>query len=320
MESRKLIKLGNSSFAIALPKDWIEKSGLKKGDKIYVERNSNGEIIISPEFKKLNGEKRSIINVDNEDEKTIKRKFTNDYISGSSSFEFTGKTIKEKSRKIKNLIGDYIGCEISEETANSIIVKDFFNFEETDMNSFIKRIENNILEMFDIILSSLEKQTVSKKEIEEAIEIDSDINKFYFLNSRIMSLGLDNPALLNVLKIGTKDLFNNWWITFHLEHAGDNLKSIISAFDSEKLDEKIKNKLSPIFKELKEKYRNALHLLYEKNDKQAFEVLDNGKRALAMCEDLTKSKNSFLSIIGEKLYRVDNAVYQIIKMISNLKS
>ena len=36
MEQRKLIKLGNSSFAIALPKDWIEKSGLKKGESIFV--------------------------------------------------------------------------------------------------------------------------------------------------------------------------------------------------------------------------------------------------------------------------------------------
>ena len=38
MEQRKLIKLGNSSFALALPKEWVDKSGLKKGDNIFVER------------------------------------------------------------------------------------------------------------------------------------------------------------------------------------------------------------------------------------------------------------------------------------------
>ena len=38
MEQRKLIRLGNSSFAIALPKDWVDKSGLKKGDNVFLEQ------------------------------------------------------------------------------------------------------------------------------------------------------------------------------------------------------------------------------------------------------------------------------------------
>ena len=89
MEQRKLIRLGNSSFAIALPKDWVDKSGLKKGDNIFVERNNNGEMLISSQFKKINEGKKAVINVDGKDESKIKREFTSDYIRGNSVFEFS---------------------------------------------------------------------------------------------------------------------------------------------------------------------------------------------------------------------------------------
>ena len=57
MERRKLIKLGNSSYAIALPKSWVTKSGLKKGDEIFVIKNSNGELVLTSLPQKTNEQK-----------------------------------------------------------------------------------------------------------------------------------------------------------------------------------------------------------------------------------------------------------------------
>ncbi|MBS3134491.1 AbrB/MazE/SpoVT family DNA-binding domain-containing protein, partial [Candidatus Woesearchaeota archaeon] len=48
MEHRNLIKFGNSSFVISLPKDWIDRNKLKKGDAIFIEQNGSENLIIIP--------------------------------------------------------------------------------------------------------------------------------------------------------------------------------------------------------------------------------------------------------------------------------
>ena len=46
MDVRKLVSFGNSSFVISLPKAWIIKNGLKKGDILRIEERPF-ELIVS---------------------------------------------------------------------------------------------------------------------------------------------------------------------------------------------------------------------------------------------------------------------------------
>ena len=315
MEERKLIKLGNSSFAIALPKGWVDKSGLKKGDKIFLENNSNGEIIVSSEFKKV-GEKEKEININDKDIEQIKREFTSHYINGVSVFKFTGNPLSNRKREIKELIKDYIGFEVIKEDGTEIVVKDFFKFEELNLNNLIKRIDNNTKEMFKILLESVKAKKTYSNDAEEISKIDLDINKFYFLLSRIMLLGMDNPSLTNKLKTTSIELFNYWWLAFHLEHCGDSLKYIFEQTKRNKDRKLLEKKLLPIFIKVKEKYENSLNGFYKKDPAEAYKTMGDGKKVWKLCTNLAKNENGFLSSIGENLKKVDDASYQIIKMAS----
>ena len=72
MEYRKLIKFGESSFVVSIPKTWMTKNNLKKGDLVYFSENGNNELIIAPQLKEEDKEeKKIIINADNKDIKKI---------------------------------------------------------------------------------------------------------------------------------------------------------------------------------------------------------------------------------------------------------
>ncbi len=320
MEQRKLIRLGNSSFAIALPKGWIDKSGLKKGDKVFVMPNSNGEMIISSEFKKGNGEKKIVININGKNENRIKREFVSAYINGNSLFEFIGNIDKEKNKQIKKIVQEHISCEVIEEKDKKIVAKDFFNFEESSTEHFIRRIDNNIREMFEILIDSIEKSKIGGSNLKEIEDIDLDINKFYFLNSRIMIMGLNNPTFVNLLKASPTQLFNNWWFVFHLEHIGDNIKSIASKMKKEEITSEIQKILVPILKKVKEKFETSVKSFYSNDKEDLYDIMDAGKSTWLLCENLAKSKNALLSSAGENLKNIDNGTYQIIKMTSHLKN
>jgi phosphate uptake regulator len=48
MEQRKLIALGKSSYAITLPKDWVDRNSLEKGDFISVLMNRVALLLFTP--------------------------------------------------------------------------------------------------------------------------------------------------------------------------------------------------------------------------------------------------------------------------------
>jgi len=218
MEERKLIRLGNSSFAIALPKDWIIKSGLKKGDKVFLIPNSNGEILLSSKPQKTRGDNKITIETNNLTKYSLKKEMVSAYIKGYDELQFIGKNNRDLRNEIKKIENNLIGFEIVDNNENQVIIKDFFSLEEIDIINFIRRMDNNIRELFDIILGALEPGKLSKKEFEEIKNIDKDINKFYLLLSRIMFKGLDNPSILSSLKLEANELFNIWWCSFNLEH------------------------------------------------------------------------------------------------------
>ena len=61
MYIRKLVKSGISSFTLALPKNWIEKHELKKGDLLYVEEYIDDTLIISTNIKQEKKEKKELV-------------------------------------------------------------------------------------------------------------------------------------------------------------------------------------------------------------------------------------------------------------------
>ena len=47
MHARKLVKAGSASHTVSLPKSWLEKNMLKKGDTIFIIEKSDSELTIN---------------------------------------------------------------------------------------------------------------------------------------------------------------------------------------------------------------------------------------------------------------------------------
>lgn len=315
MEQRKLIRLGNSSFAIALPKDWVDKAGLKKGDAIFIEQNGNGELSVMPSRKIVNKNKEINIITDDKDETGLWKEITTAYIKGYNRFNFNGQNIKKSEKIIEKIISLLIGLEIVEKNEKELIAKDFFNIEETNINNFIRRIDNNLREMFDLTLSQLNKKKFEKKQFDEIYNIDTDINKFYLFISRLYSVGLDNPSLLNILKINSNLLFNHWWLSFNLEHIGDEVKSIAKSLKDIKLEEKEFENIYNLLLEIRNNYINSIEALYKKDKEFAFKTGEEGRKVWEECDKLIKSENVNLIKIAIKMKEIETASYQNLKIL-----
>jgi len=317
MEQRKLIKLGNSSFAIALPKGWIEKSGLKKGESIFVQQNSNGELIISSSLSEQPNDKKISINTENKNFDMLKREVRAAYIKGYTSFDIKGIKTRQDKENVKKILNNFLSFELIDSNENELVAKDFFNLENTALTSFIRRIDNNIREIFEIVLGEIKKEKFSLVKIKNIEEIDEDINKFYFLCSRIFMRGLDNPSLLTKLKTNGIKLFNEWWFAFNLEALADGLKYVMKSVAKQD-SKKTREKISEILEKLQKAYFGCMDAFYKDDSSIALNITELTTKIRGEIQMLEK-EDIKLSPLSNHLNYIQKQIYQNARMVLYVK-
>lgn len=305
-EQRKLIKLGNSSFAIALPKDWIDKSGLKKGDDIFIERNQNGELIVMPQFKRRNGSQESFINVDGKEIEEIAREMISAYISGSDSITLSGD--KTQLKIAKEAAKSFVSLEPTDEKDGKLILKDLVDINSINIETFVRRMDNDIKEMFSIMTDILDKKKKVKDCLKELEDIDKDVTKFYFLIWRFMNVGINNPGIQSDLKMDPKKFVSVFWVAYHIESIGDDIKRI-----ARKLKTGDFQALKNAFLITKENYDKSMKSFFEKNKELSKEVILKKGELIKLNEKLSSIEG--LEAISEKLNQINTAIHSNSKMM-----
>src|SRR3989338_6502020 len=141
-DPRKLIKFGPSSYIISIPKSWIERHKLCKGDIIYCTRSNNDELILAHQQKEIKREPRSaIINIDKKSIKDIKREFLSSYIAGFDIIKLEAEQDIKFSNELRDIIRELTTLDIIEQNKHAIVAKDFLNLEKISLEELIRRMD-----------------------------------------------------------------------------------------------------------------------------------------------------------------------------------
>jgi len=129
---RRLVKAGQASHTISLPKEWLDRHKLKKGDLVYLYEKGDKELMIMPENKadEQVPQKELTIPVDNKELSTIQREITSAYINNYNTIVLTGSSMTEKTKDIRKMLHDFVALEVADQTSNTIIAKDLLNLKE----------------------------------------------------------------------------------------------------------------------------------------------------------------------------------------------
>lgn len=137
---RKVIQQNRTTFVVSLPKRWVEKNEVKKGDNLLINEEKNDTLTIS---KKDNVKKSCSISLKNLEEpkrRTIKIILNDLYKKGYDEILME---IKDEDKEIvRTLIQnqDYIGFEIFSEKKNYITISSFTDIKTTEFDSLFAKI------------------------------------------------------------------------------------------------------------------------------------------------------------------------------------
>ena len=107
MHTRKLIGFGRNSFVISIPKEWVERNKLQKGQDVFLIEDTQGlRVVISPQGKPE--EKRITINTEKKEYPFIRTEIITAYLNGNHVIEIRGAALSEPAlaQKIRELIKD----------------------------------------------------------------------------------------------------------------------------------------------------------------------------------------------------------------------
>jgi phosphate uptake regulator len=214
MESRKIQLVGNRSYSISLPKQWVISNNLKQKDSVFIEIDSNNELVIRG--IKLTKDEKSRITVNLEEIDDIKEFLMFCYIKNIDNIRLLTKNQDyEKIKSIKNILNYLEGYDIVSEDENKIEISFLFN----DININIQKILARMTYLLKLLLTSL--QNKDKAILEET---ETSIDRLYHLSKRILFSCIHNQKLRTENKINnSEDIFFYKDIFKRLENIGDQL-------------------------------------------------------------------------------------------------
>jgi phosphate uptake regulator len=279
MHVRKLVKAGQSSHTVSLPKEWIRKNKLKKGDTLFISEKSDSEIIVSPKLKQDKKLQKEItIDVDGKNIGSIQREITSAYVNNYSKIHLTGKSVEDKSKALRNVLHHFVALEVDGQTGSKISAQDLLNLKEISIEKTIRRMD---MTLRSIMQDSI--KFVGNKNIKESIEQrDNDVNRLYFLLFRMLKSALNDQKIASNFRITNNEILSTWYLTVNIENIADNAKTINILADKINDNELLKS----AYRDIEKAYLDVMKAYYNKDKKIADEVASRRIDIFTKCSQL----------------------------------
>ena len=315
-EPRRLIKFGNSSYIVSLPKEWIEKNNLKKGELIYMDYSKN-KLVLSPMAQNYTEEeKKMTIDTKSMSLRSLRREILSAYSNNFNYFEINGNFSREALDEIKSIISGLIGMEIVDSSKTKVIAKDYLDIRAIELEKVIRRIDNTIRSMFEELRNGLESDKFKKNNFEDIYKADDTLNSLFFLVCKLSRKGLRDSEVTNLLKTTPEELSSYHWIAMNFENIGDELKRLARYLKESNLKGKEKERLKSLCTDIESMYLMLMGAVYSKDKALAKDIMESKKDMIEKCRSFCKNKNdSALIRITERLEAISILMHNISRLI-----
>lgn len=281
---RKVQKTGVSTYIVSLPKSWISKNNISAGDKLTVFEDKNGSLLVNIySSEKVINERN--IDIDNLSDSALKRMLLATYLDGSNRIKLVSKIgfDSEKREAILQHIKRAIGFEISDETANTIILQDFFS---NDYLSFMKSIRRAFIISKFMLTDAMKIEPESCKALESIMNWEEEIDRITFLVKRETGLAIRNSLILKQLNISTMECMSYKCLIEQIEGLTDHIVVIAQEkIRIKSIPKNVSNEIYEFYEMTLDYYEDAMKCYFKKDFHAANSLIDRK-------DEFIKKKNS----------------------------
>ncbi|MBS3167655.1 phosphate uptake regulator PhoU [Candidatus Woesearchaeota archaeon] len=311
MGYRKIIAFGDTSYVVSLPKDWVEKNGLKKGDVVNVIVDENVLKISSIEHKQDNSQSEININFDG-NLKRLNSQILYAYINNYNVINLNGKDIYKILKDIREITKNFMYLDIIDQTSNNrVVLNSSVNLYDVSVHDTIRRMDRILVSMSEDV-----KNYLSGKEQDVSLSLDNkeeNINKLCHLVFKTLKGGF-NPSHRSILKLDLHDLFYYWELALFVEKVADQVKRIPRFTDFN-----VPNQLVMAFDAVMTQYQDAMKSNFVKDYELAVSVIAKKKQVYEKIESCLEGLDPKHIVYKERIRVINDYSGNLAKALLRLK-
>ncbi|MGC8911288.1 MAG: PhoU domain-containing protein [Nitrososphaeria archaeon] len=307
---RKVQEVGKGTLLVSLPKDWVKKYGVKRGDILELEVDQLGNIILCLTKKKFS-QNLSIVDCKQKSLRLILDEVAGAYLLGCDRITVSNLLqVKSTEREnIRSFLSKLAGLEVIEEDRDSITAEFVTDITLLNPNKILGRMSLLAKTMFLDSLNSLIKRDIDT--IENVIKLDDEVDRLYFLIVRLMRSAIQSPEIMRKFNLSAIECLDHRLYASLIESIGD-YAYIIAA--------NIKNGVHPLNDELVNEFieiRNFFESMFDIAYK-AYKVKDITlkENILTVSENVEKKVDSIRTLIINKPINKVSKIFSIISAIN----
>lgn len=230
METRKLCLTGGSTYVVSLPKKWVKKQGLSKGDSVVI-TEQEGSIIIEPGVVER-GPKEIIINVSSVPSiGALERLIIAYYLVGYDTIKIKldGEDQLDYKKSIRKILNFLIGVEIVEDIGDSMTLEILLDHQRLPTRDVLRRMHminksmlSDMVRVFDEGNLDLAGDIISR---------EREIDRLYFLVVRQLKSAVRYQEVSQKLGIThQRDSLGYRIVIKSFERIADHLEGILQNY------------------------------------------------------------------------------------------
>ncbi|MBW2975974.1 hypothetical protein KY347_00850 [Candidatus Woesearchaeota archaeon] len=285
IDYRKLIGFSKGSFVVTLPKFWVTKHNLKKGDTISIKEGAEELIFYAGEREHKKKEKSVLINVEGKSLDRIKAEIVSAYLNNFTLIEIFSKSLEDNAPVIKGILRNLSGMEVIEQTGSRIVAKDLIDINSIPIQNIIRRMDVITRSMIDDSILCIQGKC-SQKSI---VHRDEEVNRLYYLGFRVIKNAIENPAIMSKLETTPWKLLNDKIILSRIEKIADEQKRITRLISEEKFSKDILKRFKELSDGIKNMYCDVMKAYYNNDKAIAYEIEVTNKNLIEKCNKFLES-------------------------------
>lgn len=306
MEIRKLQKIKGGSFTISLPKDWVERRRLKRGEQMMVRPEEDGSLKIYPVAAPSEKPYEVTLEIENyANLRALEYCIGTYYIQGSKKINVISKKIipAEHKRRLKHLRTELPGVEVAGEEADRLSFQVLIDPTAFALESLIEKTSSFSLHLQEDAVRSISEHNVQLAR--EVIERSKEALRHYRMTIRQVALSSLDKSLAE--KLGVRNCQE--CVTFaliardvnRLVYHSSSLASHLLDLKEKKIDQELLDMIEEIASITFKMQREAVRAFLKKDVKLAIATMRR-------MDEVGKKEKILLTGIMKNVKDVDTAV------------
>lgn len=284
MEYRKIIEFGKSSYVVSLPKQWLKDNNLKKGDVLYVDKEDSSLSLHSPEKYSKSKPKKVELDITGLSMAQLKMLIVSKYIGDCDELVIRSKDLAEKAEDVRGVVHDLIALEIMEESSEKILVKDFLNMEDINLQETLEKMDTVTKEMI-----KESKQAFEEKKYPTLSLRDKDVNRLSYLALRSVRYMQRKPAFAKESGYSQEELTRLWNMAFRIEAIADNAKRIAKMMGRVKISKSDQKEFLKLYSQVEDYYNETVEAYFKRDQSKAIHLRPKANQLIKKCKDFFRS-------------------------------